>query len=182
MLNNELYLRFQNLKINMDSIGLSGEQNGVYFCTPIGSQIIGWDNGLHYCFIDGFGEMVFCVNPETCCDYYVYPISENFSDFLSLVLAVNGTNTLQQIITWDEQQYRDFISSPDEIDYAKDDNVITALQAIRRLGVEPMQNPFEYVSHIQKDFDYWNIPFSDEFYDITGIEKMMRGIEYGSYI
>ena len=55
--------------------------------------------------------------------------------------------------------------------YAKDDNVITALQAIRRLGVEPMQNPFEYVSHIQKDFDYWNIPFSDEFYDITGIEK-----------
>ena len=53
----------------------------------------------------------------------------------------------------------------------KDDNVITALQAIRRLGVEPMQNPFEYVSHIQKDFDYWNIPFSDEFYDITGIEK-----------
>lgn len=85
---------------------------------------------------------------------------------------MNGTNTLQQIITWDEQQYRDFISSPDEIDYAKDDNVITALQAIRRLGVEPMQNPFEYVSHIQKDFDYWNIPFSDEFYDITGIEKV----------
>lgn len=122
-------------------------------------------------FIDGFGEMVFCVNPETCCDYYVYPISENFSDFLSLVLAVNGTNTLQQIIAWDEQQYRDFISSPDEIDYAKDDNVITALQAIRRLDVEPMQKPFEYVSHIQKDFDYWNIPFSDEFYDITGIEK-----------
>ena len=82
------------------------------FCTPIGAEIIGWDNGIHYCFIEGFGDMVFCVNPETCCDYFVYPIARNFCDFLGLILATGGTNTLQQIIWWDKKMFDDFVNHP----------------------------------------------------------------------
>ena len=89
----ELYSKLKALSIDASWIGLSIEEGPDYFCTPIGSTIIGWDNGIHYCFIEGFGEMVFCVNPETCCDYYVYPLANNFNDFLSLILA---TQTLTQ--------------------------------------------------------------------------------------
>lgn len=116
--------------------------------------------------------MVFAVNPDTVCDYYVYPLANNFSDFLSLVLATKGTNTLQQIIQWDKQQYMDFSSSPDEVEYASSKKVIEALEAIRSIGVLPMENPFEYVKKIQNSFQYSKIVFSDEFYDITGQEKL----------
>ena len=120
--------------------------------------------------------MVFAVNPDTVCDYYVYPLANNFSDFLSLVLATKGTNTLQQIIQWDKQQYMDFSSSPDEVEYASSKKVIEALEAIRSIGVLPMGLMYKKcgnsVKKIQNSFQYSKIVFSDEFYDITGQEKL----------
>ena len=90
---NLLYEKYKNLKIDGSWIGLEAGTQTPYFCTPIGAEIIGWDNGIHYCFIKSFGDMVFCVNPETCCDYNVYPIARNFCDFLGLILATGNTRT-----------------------------------------------------------------------------------------
>ena len=101
---NPLYEKYKNLKIDGSWIGLEAGTQTPCFCTPIGAEIIGWDNGIHYCFIKGFGDMVFCVNPEPCCDYNVYPIARNFCDFLGLILATGNTNTLQQIIWWDKKK------------------------------------------------------------------------------
>ena len=39
------------------------------------------------------------------------------------------------------------------------------------LGLLPMDDPFEYVKSIQKDFDGSRIQYSDEYYDVTGIEN-----------
>ncbi|MFR7832568.1 MAG: hypothetical protein ACLU3F_15310 [Blautia wexlerae] len=41
------------------------EENLPYFCTPKGAAIFGWAgvDGIHYCFIRGFGGMVFAVSP-----------------------------------------------------------------------------------------------------------------------
>lgn len=165
------YEKFKELNIDTSCIGLAQEENPQYFCTPHGATIIGWDNGIHYSFINGFGEMVFAVNPDTCCEYYVYPLANNFSDFLSLVLATKGTNTLQQIIQWDKQQYMDFINSPDEVEYGSQKEVVNSLCAILSLGITPMEHPFEYVKTIQKEFNYNKILFNDEYYDVTGKEK-----------
>ena len=170
-LSNE-YKKFQGLKIDTSCIGLSHEENSNYFCTPVGATIIGWDNGIHYVFINGFGEMVFAVNPETCCDYYVYPLANNFYDFLSLILAAKTTNVLQQIIQWNKQQYLDFITSQEEVEYASRKEVIEVLNAIHSIGVLPMESPFEYVKKIQSGFPYSKIVYSDAFYEITGKEKL----------
>ena len=35
----------------------------------------------------------------------------------------------------------------------------------------PIENPFEYVKSIQKDFDGSKIQYSDEYYEVTGIEN-----------
>jgi hypothetical protein len=39
--------------------------DGNHFCTPKGAKVIGWAgvDGIHYCFVRGFGEMVFAVSP-----------------------------------------------------------------------------------------------------------------------
>ncbi|MEG2687227.1 MAG: hypothetical protein RR954_08970, partial [Christensenellaceae bacterium] len=147
------------------------EKDRVFDCTPIGASIIGWDNGIHYCFIRGFDEIVFTVNPDTCCDYYVYPIAKNFNDFLRLILASKNTNVLQQIILWDKEDYISFTNSPDEMTYYSQQSVIDTLAAIQGLGISPMEQPFEYVKSIQNGFDYSKILFSDSYYDTTGREK-----------
>ena len=77
-----IFDKFKKLNLDTSPIGLSIELREPFFCTPIGAQIIGWDNGIHYCFIKGFKEIVFCVNPETCCNYYVYPLAKDFTDFI----------------------------------------------------------------------------------------------------
>lgn len=51
--------------------------------------------------IPGFGEMVFCVNPEPLGEQFVYPVARNFRNFLGLILAAGNTNPLQQVIGWD---------------------------------------------------------------------------------
>ena len=167
-----LYEKYKNLKIDGSWIGLEAGAQTPYFCTPIGAEIIGWDNGIHYCFIKGFGDMVFCVNPEPCCDYNVYPIARNFCDFLGLILATGNTNTLQQIIWWDKKRFEDFVNSPEEQEYRVRPEVQGVLSTIRKgIDITPIDTPFEYVKDLQSNFPYEQIPFTNEYYDTLGIER-----------
>ena len=167
-----LYEKYKNLKIDGSWIGLEAGAQTPYFCTPIGAEIIGWDNGIHYCFIKGFGDMVFCVNPETCCDYNVYPIARNFCDFLGLILATGNTNILQQIIWWDKKRFEDFVNSPEEQEYRVRPEVQGVLSTIRKgIDITPIDTPFEYVKDLQSNFPYEQIPFTNEYYDTLGIER-----------
>ena len=169
---NLLYEKYKNLKIDGSWIGLEAGAQTPYFCTPIGAEIIGWDNGIHYCFIKDFGDMVFCVNPETCCDYNVYPIARNFCDFLGLILATGNTNTLQQIIWWDKKRFEDFVNSTEEQEYRVRPEVQGVLSTIRKgIDITPIDTPFEYVKDLQSNFPYEQIPFTNEYYDTLGIER-----------
>lgn len=167
-----LYETYKTLKIDGSWIGLEPGEAAPYFCTPVGAEIIGWDNGIHYCFIKGFGDMVFCVNPEPCCDHCVYPIARNFRDFLGLILATGNTNTLQQIIWWDKKQFDDFVSSPEEQEYRARSEVQGVLDAIREgTDAAPVDTPFESVKDLQREFPYEQIPFTNEYYDTLGMER-----------
>ena len=169
---NLLYEKYKNLKIDGSWIGLEAGAQTPYFCTPIGAEIIGWDNGIHYCFIKGFGDMVFCVNPEPCCDYNVYPIARNFCDFFGLILATGNTNTLQQIIWWDKKRFEDFVNSTEEQEYRVRPEVQGVLSTIRKgIDITPIDTPFEYVKDLQSNFPYEQIPFTNEYYDTLGIER-----------
>lgn len=162
----ELYARYCRLNADFSWLGLGYKEPHQYFCTPVGAEIIGWDEALHYCFIPGFGEMVFAVNPENFGGEYVYPLAETFRDFLGLILTAGGTNPLQQIILFDEAAYESFVSSPDEVAYTQREEAQEVLALLQReLGVEPIADPFHYVKRLQADFDYSNIPFSEEYYE-----------------
>ena len=55
------YHKFLKKNIDLAPLGVEHSANeAVYFCTPKGTSIIGWAgvDGIHYCFIRGFGEMV----------------------------------------------------------------------------------------------------------------------------
>ena len=52
-----------------------------------------------------------------------------------------------------------------------DEQKVAVQQLQRELSLLPIENPFEYVKSIQKDFDGSKIQYSDEYYEVTGIEN-----------
>ena len=77
--------------IDLSSLGVERRtDNEPYFCTPKGASVFGWTgvDGIHFCFVRGFGGMVFAVSPANTFPNYVHPLAKNFADFLRLLHLV----------------------------------------------------------------------------------------------
>ena len=102
-----LYKKYKKLKIDFSQLSLEpGDTSGGYFCTPKGAEIIGWTgvDGIHCCFVKGFGEMVFAVNPSNLPGDYVHPLARSFEDFLRLILAC-GLDAAEQAWMWNRGEF-----------------------------------------------------------------------------
>ena len=107
-----LYGRYLRSKLELFDAGLgrTGLDNR-YFCTPKGTRIIGWEgvDGIHYCFVKKFGDMVFSVTPSALPGEYVHPIARNFEDFLRLIISCGGTSAMEQAHGWNREQWEHFL-------------------------------------------------------------------------
>ena len=167
---NTLFQKYKNLCVDGSLISLAdGDLSEPYFCYPTNAKIVGFEGCILYCFIDGYDEMVFASNPESCAYKNVYPLAKSFSDFMRLILACGSANPIEQIVWMDKKQYEQHIQEELTIQTEKQKAVLLTLS--RELNISPMENPFEYVKAIQKEFDDSHIKFSDEYYGVLGIKK-----------
>ncbi len=163
------------LKQDMDLAPLGVEKRSdapSYFCTPEGAAIIGWAgmDGIHYCFIPGFGEMVFAVSPMNAAPDYVHPLARNFADFLRLLLACGDSAALEQAWQWNAEQFAAFLR---ENPPTKAQKAVLA-QIAKQSGLSPMDNPWQYLHELQATFDYSRIPYTETFYEHTGTPDTPR--------
>lgn len=167
------YEAFCKLNIDRAAIGLGKSEYDVeYFCTPVGAEVIGYEgvDGIHYCFIPEYGDIVFAVNLMPAVDEYVYPLAKNFEDFLCLIITCNSTAAVEQIIGWDNREIFENYIQPTEDEYYLERKEI--FEYIKEaFNIKLMDDPFEYVKDIQEDFPYDKILFGDEYYDCTGRER-----------
>lgn len=157
------YEKFKNLNIDLSSVGLGQNDTEVtYYCTPKGANIIGWAgvDGIHYCTIPGFGELIFAISPMNFGDC-VHPIARNFEDLLRLLLSCVDMAALEQCYAWDEEQFKAFL-----IDCPATEEQQVALDTIRKeFDLEPMEDAFAYVKELQAEFDLSEIPYTEDYYD-----------------
>ncbi len=158
------YRKFKNLKIDCTYLGFEqSDCKTTYFCTPKGANIIGWAGsaGIHYCFIRGFGEMVFAVSPENLPGDYVHPIAKNFKDMLRLLISCGDMAAVEQAHACDIDIFNSFLeeNKPSETQSA----ILEELKS--KLSLSPMENPFEYIKELQSQFDYSKIKYTPEYYD-----------------
>ncbi len=164
------FQNFMNLKINGELISLeSTEYLYPYWCYPLNSKPIGLEGCILYCFIDGYDEMVFACNPETCADTNVYPLAGNFEDFMRLILACGSANPVEQIVWMNRKQFEQHLKN--EALIRTDEQKSTLKRIETAFGLTPMECPFEYVKELQAGFDGKAIQYSDEYYDVLGIER-----------
>ena len=157
------YQKFKALPIDHAAIGLEQSDTHVtYYCTPKDAEIIGWAgvDGIHYCTIPEFGEMIFAVSPMNLGDC-VHPIARNFEDLLRLLLCCGDMAALEQCYAWNEEQFKAFLT-----DYPVTQEQQAVLDVIRKeFDLEPMEDAFAYVKKLQSEFDVSRIPYTEDYYD-----------------
>lgn len=157
---NKILKKFLQSGIDLSSVGIEiRKDNTNYFCTPKGASVFARseETGIYYCFIRGFGEMVFSVNPRNPSADFVHPLSRNFSDFLRLLLACGDAAALEQAWMWNEAQLESFLS----------ENPVTqeqqqALSELsEKMNLMPMERPWSYIKALQSSFDYSQIKYTE---------------------
>lgn len=158
------FQKFLKKNIDLSPLGIErGTGHCAYFCTPKGADIIGWTgvDGIHYCFIRGFGEMVFAVSPENMPGDYVHPVAENFADFLRLLLACGSEAALEQAWAWNQEQFDSFLKdNPVTEEQQKILDVISETMAITAI-----EEPFSYIRKLQAEFDDSKIRYTEDMDD-----------------
>ena len=169
--------RFYRLPLDFRSVGLEPpDREMVYFCTPEGAEPAGslGVDGIHFVLLPG-DERVFCVDPSGMSDPYVLPVAKDFRTFLSCLLSCGDANVLSQIGWMSEEQYRDLLRANEDTRYPgwQEDAARKreALAEIERAFSLTAREPFAEVKALQAAFDPSVIPWSDEYYDVLGIER-----------
>ncbi len=152
-------------KMNIDLSSLGFIQNGdfeLYYCTPKNSKILATSgvDGIHYCTIPQFGEMIFAVSPMNFGDC-VHPIARNFEDLLRLLLKCGDMAALEQCYAWDEEQFKAFL-----IDCPVTEEQQKILDEIKdKCNLELIEDAFSYIKQLQAEFDLSQIPYTEDYYD-----------------
>lgn len=158
------YPAFLKKQIDLAPLGVEQRTDAYpYFCTPKGAKIFGWAgvDGIHFCFIRGFGEMVFAVSPMNTSPNFVHPLSYTFDDFLRLLLACGDSAPLEQAWQWDKAQFSAFLA--DNLPTEESKTVLKQIGA--QTGLTPMEQPWEYLKDVQAAFDYSKVKYTEDYYD-----------------
>ena len=82
------YRQFLKTDVDLSTLGVMRVDAPFepYFCTPKGARVFGRSgvDGIHFCFVRGFGETVFAVSPMNGREDCVHPVAKSFRDFLRL--------------------------------------------------------------------------------------------------
>ncbi len=163
------YKEFLKKKVNLTPLGIELRGNHTaYFCTPIGAEIIGSAgvDGIHFCFIKGFGETVFSVSPCNDIGSYVHPIARTFEELLSLLVSTSHIAAIEQAWMWDKKAFYRFLQE----NLPTDEQNQTMLKLEREFSIPFIDEPFDYIKKLQSEFDYSEIRFTAEYYDTVGDE------------
>ena len=156
--------QFLKAGIDLEALGLIMDGPfEAYFCTPKGARIFARSgvDGIHFCFVRGFGETVFAVSPMNGRENCVHPVAKSFRDFLRLLLALHDAAAIEQAWQWDAAQLEEF-----EQKHPSSGEQLAALdRLVSAFHLRPMAEPWKYIHTVQSGFDYGKLRFSEEFYD-----------------
>ena len=155
------YRKFLKSEIDLTPLGVTRCTDfQPYFCTPKGARIFGRSgvDGIHFCFVRGFGETVFAVSPMNGREGCVHPVAKSYQDFLRLLLALHDAAAIEQAWQWNAAQLEDF-----EQKHPSSEAQLAVLNRIARtFGPRPMAEPWKYIHTVQVGFDYGKLRFPQD--------------------
>lgn len=156
--------QFLKAQIDLEPLGLIMDGPfEAYFCTPKGARIFARSgvDGIHFCFVRGFGETVFAVSPMNGRENCVHPVAKSFRDFLRLLLALHDAAAIEQAWQWNAAQLEEFEQENPPTE--EQEQALTILA--QKFSLRAMAEPWKYIHTVQTGFDYGKLRFSEEYYE-----------------
>lgn len=159
-----LYQKFRTSSLDISLLGLHTgceTSNSVY--TPTGARIIAWikDDGAHFCQIEGFGGMIFAVDPNATPGDCIHPVATNLTDFLALLCICKDANVVLNAYRWSRRRFAEKVAMVPP-DYKR--NAI--VRAIANTYKTPdIADPYTYMHRLQDTFDYTSLPLHPDYYE-----------------
>ena len=153
------YAKLLRTGIDLAPLGVERGEGELYFCTPRGASMIGWEgaDGIHYCFVRGYGGTVFAVSPMNSAPDYVHAVAADFADFLRLLLSCSHGAAIEQCWRWSREQFDAYLAENPPTDAA-----LAVMDEIReKLSLAPMEDAWGYIHALQDGFDYGKIKYED---------------------
>lgn len=145
------YQQFLKKHIDLSPLSVMPCDNRfAYDVTPRGARLFGRAgvDGIHFCFVRGFGDMVFAVSPMNGEDEAVHPVAASFAEFLALLVACADSAALEQAWEWDEATFNAFLR-----DNPPTDEALRVIDQLRALPLPSLNNPWESIHALQSGFD-----------------------------
>lgn len=147
------------------------------FCTPVGAQPLArlGADGVHFILLPGDAR-VFCVDPAMGePGTYVLPVAEDLREFLAFVLFCRDASPLSQIRWLTEERFRQLLAEDAAASWPGCETFFArkeaALAAIAETFALAAADPFAKVKAMQNAFDPAVLRFSDEYYEVLGLER-----------
>lgn len=148
-----------------------------YFCTPKGANVFAsmGVGGVHFCTISKQGEKIFVVSPEPCSERYVFPVANDINEFFQLIVALSGTQLIDQIPMFNKEQFEK-IREEHILNNGNDiSNDITDL--INKFNiVDNKSSAYDIVMKLYNNFDYSTLQFSPLYYETLGIDQKQNNV------
>ena len=167
----EIYRKFVKKNIGLEPFGIYpwGEDDLFYDSTPTGARAIGRTgvDGVHYCFVRGYGETVFAVSPMNEPGECVHPVARSFEEFLGLLIACRGEAALEQSWMWDRQTFETFVAGEEHTP----EQAAAAARLEEELAILPETDPFACLQEIREEVDCSRLKFSREYMELTAEDE-----------
>lgn len=160
----KLYRKFRNSSLDTAPLGLwSGPDTSDSVYTPTGSRIVAWEkpNGIHFCQVEGFGSMVFAVDPSAPPGDCIHPVAKDIPDLLALVMTCRHASIISRAYRWSRALFDRKISA-----VHLEHKTRSILRALENTYHPPLiRDPYGYIAAIQQEFDYDLLPLHPDYFE-----------------
>lgn len=159
-----LYHKFRNSSLDISLLGLyTGPDTSDSVYTPTGARIVAWvkENGAHFCQIEGFGGLVFAIDPGATPGDCIHPVAANMQDFLALLCACRDASIIMGAYRWSSRRFAEKVAS-----VVPDFKRNAVLRAVANTYKTPeISDPYAYITGLQHEFDYYSLPLHPDYYE-----------------
>ena len=160
----KLYQKFRYSSLDTTPVGLySGPDESGSIYTPAGSRILGWTGteGIHFCQTEGFGGVVFVVDPTAPPGDCVHPVAKTLLDFIGLLCSCKNAELIAQSYQWSRSHFEKLTAAIKPS--MKMRSVLRALE--NTYHPTAIRDPYSYIAGVQKDFDYTSLPLHPDYFE-----------------
>ena len=157
-----LYQKFRNSSLDTSDIGMvPGPDSSDSVFTPSGAKILAWNGGIHFCLVEGFGEMVFAVDPNAPPGDCVHPVAQNLPDFFGLAATIRNAALIANCYQWSRAYFAEKAAAV--VPTMKMRSVLRALE--NTYHPSKIADPYGYILAMQQTFDYSRLPLRPDYFE-----------------